>query len=320
MNEASSKYVDQIAVEKLINEKLKLVQHRVPPGAVYGYDTVLDDFSALSPRPQEVIETRKGESIEISFPSAVRSGYEENDRVRCRYAESSRPAGSIVFVHGLYEDNVQIYGFLISMLREQGISVYSLTLPFHYERKPAQSLFSGEFFWSGDIDRSALAFEQALCDLYQLYHYARASSQGEVWIVGFSLGGGITLRLTDLAAVDGVFAINPVCNIGQLVWNSALFATVKSDLQASGLSLADVQARYRAFEPLNVEPGRTSHNNVVLARGLYDQINDPDNYDLLAARRGITHVLSYKAGHLNVLRVPRLATDISRFYFGGRGR
>lgn len=314
MNEASSKYVDQIATEKLINEKLKLVHH-APDQAGRAYDTSFDDFQALSCQPQDVIETRKADSVEISFASAVRTGHIENDRVRSRCALSARPVGNVVFVHGLYEDNVQIYDFFISLLNGQGVNVYALTLPFHYERKPSVSLFSGEFFWSGDIHRSALAFKQAVYDLCQMYHYVKNQSHGAVWIIGFSLGGGIALCLASMIALDGIFTINPVCNIARLVWNSALFATVKEDLKASGLSLEDVQARYAAFEPLNVEDPKTARDRVIVAKGLYDQINDPDNYDLLAAKWRIRHVLSYKAGHLNILRVPKLAKDVIRFYF-----
>ena len=313
MNEASSKYVDQIATERLINDKLKRVHH-APDQAGCAYDTSFDDFKALSSQPEGVIETRKGNTVEISFPSAVRTRYAENDRVRCRCALSARPVGNIIFVHGLYEDNVQIYGFFISMLNERGMNVYALTLPFHYERKPSTSLFSGEFFWSGDIHRSALAFKQAVYDLCQLYHYVKDRAQAAVWITGFSMGGGIALCLTSLVAIDGIFAINPVCNIAELVWTSALFATVKEDLEASGLTLENVQARYSAFEPLNVELMKTARDQVIVAKGLYDQINEPDNYDLLVAKWRIPHVLSYKAGHLNILRVPKLATDVTRFY------
>lgn len=314
MNEASSRYVDQIATQKLINEKLKLVHH-VPDPAGWAYDTSFDDYGALAPRPEEVRESVRGNVIDISFPSAVRTGYAENDRVRCHCARASRPNGNVVFVHGLYEDNVQIYDFLISLLNGESLSVYALTLPFHYERKPAASLFSGEYFWSGDIHRNALAFKQAVYDLYQLYGHVKHSSHGPVWVIGFSLGGGISLCLTSLAPIDGVFTINPVCNIAELVWNSALFATVKEDLKASNLTLEDVRARYSAFEPLNVESTETALDKVVLAKGLYDQINDPDNYDLLAATWRMQHVLTYKAGHLNILRVPKLARDVARFYF-----
>jgi len=313
VNEASSKYVDQIATQKLINDKLKRVHH-APDPAGYAYDTSFDDFKALASQPESVVETRRGHTVEISFPSAVQSGYAENDLVRCRCMQSARPIGDIIFVHGLYEDNVQIYNFLISMLNEQGMNVYALTLPFHYERQPSTSLFSGEFFWSGDIHRSALAFKQSVYDLYQLYHYVRSRSQGEVWITGFSMGGGIALCLTSLVAIDGIFAINPVCNIAELVWNSALFATVKEDLEASGLTLADIQARYSAFEPLNVAHIETARDKVIVAKGLYDQINDPKNYDLLVSKWRIQHVMCYKAGHLNILRVPKLAIDVTRFY------
>jgi hypothetical protein len=57
----------------------------------------------------------------------------------------------------------------------------------------------------------------------------------------------------------------------------------------------------------------TDTENVALARSLYDRINDPANYDLLAAKWKLGNIWEYKAGHLNILRLPRLAPDVARF-------
>lgn len=311
MNEASSKYVDQIATARLLHEKLLRVHHAPDPAALWA-DTSFADFGRLPHLPAEVVERRNGRSLEISFASAVATPYPENNRVLCRCLPASQPTGDLIFVHGLYEDNPQIYNFLIAMLNEQGLNVCSLTLPYHYERRPAGSMFSGEYFWSADLQRSALAYKQAVYDLYQLYHHLGQRSSRPVTIAGFSMGGGIALSLAALTPLARVFVINPVCNIGELVWSSALFAPVRGDLEAAGVTLADVKTRYSAYEPLNAGPGQTIPAQISLARGLYDQINDPANYDRLIEKWHLPHVISYKAGHLNILRAPRLAADIAR--------
>jgi pimeloyl-ACP methyl ester carboxylesterase len=198
-------------------------------------------------------------------------------------------------------------------LNEHGATVHLLLLPYHYTRKPEASAFSGEYFLSGDIDRSTLAYKQAVFDLHQVYAWVRAETGGAVGVVGFSMGGGIALSLSALTPLDGVFVINPVCNISSLVWTSPLFATVRSDLETGGVTFEDLSTLYATFEPLNATTVKTDRARLVLARSVYDQINDPANYDLLVERWGVRNVITYKAGHLNILRVPKLATDVFSF-------
>jgi hypothetical protein len=313
MNEASSKYVDQIATERLLREKLERVHHSPRPRG--RFVEVGWDLNAVPRQPGQVRVARRGQEIEVSFASAVRTLSQENNQVRCLWFPTDGSSGDVVFVHGLYEDNLEIYGYLVSMLNKLGLNVYLLVLPYHYDRKPPESLFSGEMFLSADIDQSVLAYKQAVYDLYQLIGYVRSKAGRPVWVAGFSMGGGVVLSLAAMTALDGAFVINPVCNLSKLIWESTLFSTIRSDLEASGITFEELKVRYCFQEPLEVSSIRTDVNKIAVARGLYDQINDPSNYELLAARWEFK-VLTYKAGHLNILRVPRLAADAHRFLEG----
>lgn len=316
MNEASSKYVDQIAVEKLLTEKLSKVHHfpQEKPNTPSIELTDLKNIEGHMIKPDEKIS---GDVNEFTFNSLINSGYEENDIVNYIYfgSKSEVTKGNMIFIHGLYEDNTQIYNFFISMLNEKGINVYLLMLPFHYDRKPKKSLFSGEYFWSGDIDRSVTAFKQSLFDLYALYQYVKSKSDQKLIISGFSMGGGITLTLACTVSLDGVFVINPVSNITSLVWNSKLFSPVKNDFELSGLHYNEVKSRFQEFEPLDREKLSTPLSHIAMGSSIYDQINDPENYELLINKWEMENVYKYKAGHLNILRVPKLANDIDKLYF-----
>jgi pimeloyl-ACP methyl ester carboxylesterase len=312
MNEASSKYVDQIAVEKLLNEKLRVVRHAPSQLAVEA--DPFADLASMPPCPGRVdatnIRSRRGLEQEWEFDSPLATPYPENNRVRCRVRKAAHPRASLVLAHGLYEDNLEIYDFFLSMLGEQGCDVYLLILPYHYHRKPVESAFSGEYFWSADLGRSAQAFMQAVYDLRQLIGYVASVAPLPLRVAGFSMGAGVALALAARLRLEGVFALNPVCNMSELVWESALFSTVRRDLEAAGLGLADAQAAYAPFEPLSVRAPETRVARIAVGRSMWDQINDPANYDGLIMAWGIERVYDYRAGHLNVLRVPRLASDL----------
>lgn len=310
MNESSSKYVDQIATEKLLLEKLTRVHHAPDPAADWS-QAGFADFAQLAPLPQQVHEIPQGKITLLHFPSPLQTSFPENNQVICRIYPARQAQADLVFLHGLYEDNLEIYHYFITLLGSHGIRVTLLELPYHYERQPAASQFSGEYFWSGNLLRSALAHKQAVYDLYQVCNYLRQSARGPFGIAGFSMGGGISLSLAALVPLECLFLINPVCNISELVWSSALFNPIREDLQANGIDFATLKTRYQAYEPLEAPVGQTDSQRIFLARSLYDQINDPGNYDLLVARWDLQNVLAYKAGHLNILRVPRLASDVA---------
>jgi len=316
MDGASSRYVDQIATEKLLDLKLRKVRHQ--PTKFYTPDIYTlnkDELDQLAGKREAFTDFVLKPGM-FSFLSCITTEYLENNRVWCNYDQVENARGEVILIHGLYEDNRQIYQYLITVLNKQGLNVTLYSLPFHYERKPADSLFSGEYFFSADIFLSLLAFKQAVYDLYLLYCYLKQTRQQKVALVGFSMGGGISLLLSILCKdIDGLFVINPVVRFSELIWERPLCATIKQDLEDYGMSYAQIKNLMLGFEPLKISQPATPVTQISLAKGIYDQINDPQDYNRLADRWNIQNVISYKAGHLNILRVPRLCTDILNFYF-----
>jgi hypothetical protein len=71
---------------------------------------------------------------------------------------------------------------------------------------------------------------------------------------------------------------------------------------------------YTAFDPTHATERALSASKILMIRARYDLITSSLQYDSLVDRWGLTNVLDYKAGHLNTLRVPRLADDIAQFF------
>ncbi len=316
MNEASSKYVDQIAVEKLLTEKLNKVHH-YPLNNALQTDYDLDSLDKINYHNINIKLSNDYEDKKIyRFSSVITTGYKENDEVKIFQfpAKSEKLLGNLIFVHGLYEDNLSIYNIFISLLNKSGINVYLFILPFHYNRKPKESLFSGEYFWSGNIDRSILAFTQSLFDISIFYRSLKHEYNLITLLAGFSMGGGISLSLASYLKLDGLFVINPVSNITSLIWNSKLFSSIKKDFETVGLDFNNVKSKFKKFEPLDINDIETPEEKVSIGYSLYDQVNDIENYQLLINRWNMKNIHKYKAGHLNILRVPKIANDIIKIF------
>jgi len=64
-----------------------------------------------------------------------------------------------------------------------------MELPFHFNRKPAESFFSGEYFISADLLRARNAFIQSIYDIEASRNLIGNINTLPCLLVGFSMGG-----------------------------------------------------------------------------------------------------------------------------------
>lgn len=312
MDEASSKFVDQLVQGKLLDEKLRRVHHFPEGGLAIDRMDLFHDFAAHRARPLPgATETPDG----YRFESPVPSGHPENDVGEVVVHRCPAPRACLVFQHGLFEDNRAIYDFLFKGLRDKGFEIHLSTLPYHYHRKPAASLFGGEYFWSAHYQRTRAAFRQAVYELDLVQRLAKHRTGLPTYVAGFSMGGCVALLLASLRSdLPGVAAINPATTLSGIVWDSPLCSTIKADYQAAGVSVEDLKTAFASFEPQGTSSIALPLDRLLLVYALYDQVTSLGQYQALVSGWGLPHAIELKAGHLNTLRVPRLAHDLARFF------
>lgn len=308
MDKTSSIFLDKFAVDKLLSEKLEKVTHKT------GKDTETDLFNDLGNFRVNIKDFKDNNSY-ISCKSSIISGVENNDNFNVNVYKAENEKASIIFAHGLYEDNADIYKFLFSMLNKSGYTIYLYYLPFHYKRMDSNSSFSGEYFWSANFGRTSKAFKQGVYDLLSLYQYLSSRTKSSIYFCGFSMGSALLLNLAAKVKLEsGIFLLNPVTNLSDQAWTSDLWRTIKNDIITDGCTLQDVQKYYRDMCPSEFMDFLTPQTNIYCTSGEYDQIvkiektNDFFNKWTNIKRE----VLS--CGHLNILRVPKLSSLIDIFY------
>jgi pimeloyl-ACP methyl ester carboxylesterase len=323
MNEASSKFVDQFALEKLLNEKLAKVHHSPLTSYFREETSFFADFDSVTYLSSEVTRLKNDPSFQvISMLSPIQAEpYPENRHIYLHFHPVDEAVGNILLVHGLFDDNIINYNFLIQLLNEAGLNVFLFILPYHYERKPAASLFSGEYFWSADLFRSQHAAKQSVFDLKFAVRMIRDIASLPTMITGFSMGGCISLRyflLEDMA--EGLFLINPVTRLSQLIWENPLLCSVQKDLERAGYSMERAEKHFQALDPVSNITYRPFRKPVAIGYALYDQIISNKMYADFIEKFGFDIVIPYHAGHLNILRVPKLARDIALYFHSVVGR
>lgn len=300
MDRASSIFLDKFAVDKLLSDKLEQVSHK-PGGKI---TTPL--FGEL-----ENIEIDHDDFNMTDNKITFSSGY---DRCVVDIYNSDNAKGHIIFVHGLYEDNKDIYKFLFSMLNKAGYTVYLLNLPHHYERKETLSLFSGEYFWSADFKRTREAFRQAVFDLYKFFLYLGSKNGSNPDICGFSMGAAVVFNLASRIELKcGITLLNTVTNLSEQSWKSDLWRTIKRDFIRSGYTIEDIAECFKEMCPSGFEKIKTPVKSFYFLNGEFDQIVKLERtYEFFLKWSSIKRDI-LKCGHLNMLRVPKLANIIDKF-------
>jgi pimeloyl-ACP methyl ester carboxylesterase len=311
MDEASSKFVDRLVQEKLLDEKLRRVHHFPEDGIDERPAGLFEDFPEFARKPlPETVPTPKG----FRFDSPLPGVHPENNSCEVVVHRSPDPTACVVLLHGLFEDSRAIHDFLVRELLKLGCDVFQPTLPYHYDRKPPASLFGGEYFWSANYKRTRTAFKQAVLELHALQRIVRAREGLPALVAGFSMGGCVSLLLASVCEdLHGVFAINPATSLSGIVWDSPLCQTIKADYLAAGVSIERLQGAFSDFEPLGASRVALDRERIRVAYGIYDQVTSVEQYESLVRAWNLRDPIPYKAGHMNTLRMPRLAGDIAQF-------
>lgn len=255
----------------------------------------------------------------FEIPSFIKTKvYTENDTIYLYYHPAENPACNILLLHGLYDDNMINYTFLIKLLNELKFNVFFMELPYHFNRKPEDSAFSGEYFVSADLLRSRNAFTQSLYDIEASRKLINNINTLPCLLVGFSMGGCISFRYHILRdSFIGTFLINPVTDMLSLIWENPLLIRVRKDLEDHGFGKERVAEVFKILDPCENISFASNVDNIAIVYSLYDQIIGMEKNTIFIEKvkyAGLKKIFEYHAGHLNILRVPRLSNDIYDFF------
>jgi len=255
----------------------------------------------------------------FSMPSYLSSRrYIENDRIYLYYYPAANPKYNMLLLHGLFDDNMANYVYFIKQLNNLNVNVFFMLLPYHFERKPHHSSFSGEYFFSADIYRTCNAIAKTMYDIEASYMFIESLNSLETILTGFSMGGCMAFKYFILKGqAVKTFLFNPVTELSTLVLDNPLLTTIGRDIINSGFDMNEYTKMLQKLDPCHNIDYQTDNNMIAVVYSVYDQIISEIKYKRFIEKTGITNVNVYSAGHLNVLRVPRLAADIVDFLTKG---
>ncbi|WP_226567811.1 alpha/beta hydrolase [Bacillus stratosphericus] len=258
------------------------------------------------------------ESGTFSFNSSIRSGDDKNDKVTGEVflRKDSKHKPNVIFVHGWRMDSYdrikKIYHDRI--IKNYDWNMYYYTLPYHFDREPQASTYSGERMISANINRTVQSSQQAIVELRGLIKWIKEIKGGEIIVIGISLGGWLTnLLATVEKEVDIVVSAFYANNIAHSIWNTLPGKYIRRDLEEHGTTYEELNKAWDIMNPSKAEL-LVDKENVLLISGKYDMYIDINDADILWNSWGKPKRHIYSCGHSGiVLSRKRIAADTLQF-------
>ncbi|MFB2350346.1 alpha/beta hydrolase [Priestia megaterium] len=283
-----SKLIDYYALYDLHKDRSKENQYHIDfdhaPTNI-DRDVFFEVPSSLAGIDLNITSKENGYSIgDFGFESLRPSGDHPNDYVRGEsFLNEVGNKPNVIFVHGWRMkgfDRVKKI-FHDSIMNNLGWNMYYYTLPYHLERQPEASLYSGEFMVSANINRTVESTRQAIVDLRALIQWMKNNKQGPVIIIGVSLGGFISNLVATLESeIDALVSIFYSNRLSYSIWNTIPGKYIRRDLESHGVNYNDLVKYWELVEPNQALP-KINKENILLISAKHDQYVHIQDADLL---------------------------------------
>ncbi len=280
----------------------------------------IESFYTLPPTPNvkfshQTIINNYSTGI-YKYESQIKNNQNSNDySTGTYYINNTLKTGtSVILVHGWRMDSLdRIDKFFLKPLMQDGFDIYHFTLPHHFDRSTAESLYNGELMVSANVDRTLLSIQQAVSDLRALIRFLKENNQ-KVILIGVSLGGFFTNLVATLETrIDMLISVMYANSIPFSVFKSSPGKFIKKDFEEHGLTYQEVKKYWAITEPSNFKPA-IPKENILLISGMYDQYVLNEDTDLLWEAWGMPKRLIYPCGHSGiVLCRGRIRRDVMGF-------
>ena len=247
------------------------------------------------------------ESGILTFPSAIRSAFPENNLVFCRWFPARR-AGAAVLVLPQWNADWEGHANLCRFLNRFGISALRMSLPYHDRRRPA-GFARADYMVSPNIGHTLQASRQAVLDARRAVRWLEQQGFARMGILGTSIGSSVGfITLAHEPALEAGVFLHVSSYFGDVVRTGLSTAHVWADLEGQ-VSAEEIRRFWAPISPFPYIPRlRGTAKKLLFVSGRYDLSFRPELSEPVWAAfeaQGICYErLELPCGHYTLARAP----------------
>jgi dienelactone hydrolase len=254
----------------------------------------------------------------LLFPTALPSGFPENDRVPLTLFRPARGNGAGVLILPIWKGrDARIEEMMARRLAEEGFLAATMPLAFQYERA-APGVPSGDWTLSADVPRTRAALLQSVEDARRAGDLllAEGIAPERLAVLGASMGGHVASAVysVDERFRAGAFLLAGGDVAGSIWRASRETAGIKAALVRAGVTREALEESFRPFDPATYATA-ARREGVFLVGALHDPVIPPENVEILWSAYGEPRLLWISADHYSgILFLPSLLGEVAEHF------
>ncbi|WP_458207952.1 alpha/beta fold hydrolase [Haladaptatus sp. NG-SE-30] len=236
----------------------------------------------------------------FEFPSPVQSSRIANDivtGVRWHGEERESASAAAIMLHGAFAPDFTAERFLSVPLLRRDIHLFAPATPYHMERAPPESKYSGQYLLSGDVPRFIEGMIQAVADIRTLVATLREEGYDPIYLFGISLGGNIAAQTVTMTNVDGAVLAIPAVDLFETIERAPIAKGIRREAIRAGFEESDIRAAIRPITPRLLGPPVPDSSDIHVIYGQWDRQAPADAIEELLAEWSGVSSTRYPAGH-----------------------
>ena len=171
-----SKAIDLCALYDLHRKRSKEFQYSSISNKYLGIENI-EEFYKTSPVDiqfnMRAYDNPNYKVGKFEYESSVKSGIPCNDTATGEaFINKNEDSPNVILVHGWRMDSTnKLKNIFQQKMMDLGWNMYYFSMPYHFDREPESSLYSGEYMISANVERTVEASQQAVSDLRALIHW-----------------------------------------------------------------------------------------------------------------------------------------------------
>ncbi len=212
------------------------------------------------------------ESNKLKFKSQVKNEDCNKDAIFYTnlYSNKDKENISVVMIHGWRSEELnRLENVFLKDFKKSQYNIYSYILPFHMDRCPKEA-YSGEYFYSANINRTLKSISQAVSDIRALIKYLKKHNN-KVVVLGLSLGGLVGNLIGEYEKnVDLLISIFAANNLAFTAFKTEVGKFIKKDFLEHKFDINKLNKCWKIVNPSLKKP-IVDLNKILLIYGYYDK-------------------------------------------------